>query len=217
MLADLQLRSYPLELSVRADDPTGLTVTGLVVPYGVPADVREIRDGRPFEYREQFAAGAFERAVRVPYRVGLMFGHSDAFDARLGFATAFDDTAAGLVGTFRLDPSRAEHARDVLASSHGSLSAAFLSLVPRPHTERAGDLVVRRSVHLAHVAACEEPVYADARVLAMRSVDDAENGEPTVNEVAHAALLRSQAEFAEWLESTKREQAELMTRVAPAR
>ena len=193
LTGELHTRSFPLDLEVR-DTTDGVSVVGLVVPYGQPADIIEVRDGRPIRYREQFVPGAFDRAMRVPHRVALMYGHTDAFDQRLGYAVRFEDSQEGLLATFRLDRSRADHARDVLSSSHASLSVGFLSLVPRPLTEREGQLVTRESVHLGHVAAVEEPAYAGARVLAVRAAD-VDEGEPTANEAAHALRQTRQAEL----------------------
>ena len=195
LTGEVQTRSIPLDLELR-DSSDGLTMTGLVMPWMQPTDPGD----RPFSYREQFARGAFERAIRAPYRVSLMFGHSDSFDARIGFAASFTDSAEGLIGAFRLDRSRAEHARDVLESSHRSLSVGFISIVPRVQTERPGELITRRSVHLAHVAACEEPAYATARVLTIRSLEvDIDEGGPTAAEIEHQARQSQQKELLDWL------------------
>jgi HK97 family phage prohead protease len=192
MIGEVQSRSMPLEFELR-DTSEGLTMTGLVVPWMQPIDPGD----RPFAYREQFARGSFDRAIRAPIRVPLMYGHTDSFDGRLGFAAQFRDSAEGLIGDFRLDRSRAEHARDVLESSHRCLSVGFVSIVPRAQTERAGELVTRMSVHLAHVAACEEGAYPAAGVLTVRGADL--GGDPTVNEVAYAERMAQQKELLDWL------------------
>src|SRR4051812_24696081 len=102
----------PLDLEL--SDADGLTAEGLVLRYGEQADIVEVRQAGPIRYVESMAPRCAERNHRAPHRVGLMFGHSDAFDDRLGFAAQFRESAEGLVGVFRLDPSRADHARDVL-------------------------------------------------------------------------------------------------------
>ena len=180
---ETEVHHRAIDLNLReADDDRGI-VEGLVVPYGVEAPITELRQSGPVSYREIFRAGAFARAARAPSRVTLVYGHSDSRPDRLGFGLQFTDTAEGLHGRFRLDPSTAEHARDILLSgSHAGLSVGFVSLVPKAYTERAGALVERRSVHLIHVAAVPEGAYAGAGVTVVRS-SGMLTGEPTPAEV----------------------------------
>lgn len=183
---DLQLRE--------ADDDRGI-VEGLVVPYGTEAPITEIRQSGPVSYREVFRPGAFARAARAPSRVTLVYGHSDSRPDRLGFGLEFADTAEGLHGRFRLDPSTAEHARDILLSgSHSGLSVGFVSLVPKAYTERAGAVVERRSVHLIHVAAVPEGAYNTATITAVRS-SSLPSGEPTAAELEAEQRAREDAEL----------------------
>lgn len=201
-----ELHIPPDSLQFR-EEGTKMFVEGLIVPYMKPADITEMRPDGPISYREQFAPGAFERASRAPYRVTFVYGHSDSLSERLGSGDTFADSAEGLIGTFRLDRSRAEQARDVLESSHGSLSVGFVSIYPKPWTEREGDLITRRSVHLGHVAAVPVGAYADARVLAMRGTED--DPEPTENERAEAERLAEEAELLEWVDTAVDSQREL--------
>lgn len=193
--ADLHVRSFPLEL--REAEGDGLTVEGLCVPYGVETPIVE----RGIAYREMFTRGAFDRAVRAPTRVSLVYNHSDSFGDRLGYATSFRDTDAGLHGTFRLDPSRAEQARDALGTSHSGLSVGFISIRPAARSERAGSLVVRRSALLGHVAAVAEAAYSAARVETMRDAV-LELGEPTAADVEADELQRQDRELAEFFAAT---------------
>lgn len=175
MAGELHLRTYALDLDVRSEGD-GLTVEGLCVPYGVETEIVEPRRDGIIRYRESFTPGAFQRAQRAPNRVSLLYEHGDgpALDQRLGFGREFRESAEGLVGVFRLDRSRAEHARDVLTTSHRALSVGFLSVLPNPGSERAGELVVRKSVALVHVAAVTDPAYAGAGVTAVRAAADDE-------------------------------------------
>jgi phage head maturation protease len=202
VIAELHTRSMPLDLEL--SDADGLTAEGLVLRYGEQADIVEVRQAGPIRYVESMAPRCAERNHRAPHRVGLMFGHSDAFDDRLGFAAQFRESAEGLVGVFRLDPSRADHARDVLGSSHGGLSVSFVSILPKPLTEIPGSHVVRRAIHIAHVAAVPEPAYAGARVLSLRSIEA--DDEPTANEVAYAQQRTAQADLFEWIATARRQQ-----------
>lgn len=188
------------------EEGTKLFVEGLVVPYMTPADIVEMRPNGPIHFREQFAKGSFERAIRAPYRVTFVYGHSDSLAERLGSGESFVESEDGLIATFRLDRSRAEQARDVIESSHGCLSAGFISLYPQHWTEREGELVTRRSVHLGHVAAVPKGAYSDARVLAMRGDLD---GEPTENEKADDEKAAQQQELFDWVAEAREQQREL--------
>lgn len=173
MAGELHLRTYVQDLDIRQDG--GFHVAeGLCVPFDTEAEIAEPRRDGVIRYRELFRAGAFARAVRAPFRVPLLYGHGpgESLDQRLGFGTEFRESAEGLVGVFRLDRSRAEHALDILTTSHRALSVGFLSVWPKPGTERAGELVVRTSVALDHVAAVVEPAYALAGVTSVRGTPD---------------------------------------------
>jgi HK97 family phage prohead protease len=184
-LAVVHHRSIETELELR-DTGDGLTVVGLVMPYDTPVDVTHEDTG---PYREVFVRGAFDRALRRPTVVSLTYRHDQSLTARRGYARSFEDTPEGLRAEFRLDPSTGPKARDVLTSTHTSFSVGFVSIVPRPGTERSGDLVVRRSVHLDHVAATDRPVYELATVAAVRSADT--DDEPTVAELAASQQRRA--------------------------
>jgi HK97 family phage prohead protease len=175
---------------------------GIVVPYGEDAQITEQRDGEVIRYTERFVRGAFDRAMRAPDRVTLNYTHDENLGNRLGFGVTFEDRAEGLWGRFKLDRSRLDIARDVLSTSHRGFSISFLSLVPRAWTERAGEVVERRSVHLVHVAAVTTPAYASAGVLALRADGTpADGGEPTEAEQRAAAeaaeAAKAAAELAE--------------------
>lgn len=191
---ETEIHHRALDLQLRESDADRGIVEGLVVPYGIEAPIMESRQAGSVSYREVFRAGAFARAARAPSRVTLVYGHSDSRPDRLGFGLEFADTAEGLVGRFRLDPSTADHARDILLSgSHSGLSVGFVSIVPRAHTERDGALVVRESVHLIHVAAVPEGAYAAAGVTVVRAAGLI-TGEPTAAEVeAEARALEDRA------------------------
>lgn len=177
---------------------------GIVVPYGEVAHITEQRDGEVIRYDESFMPGAFERAMRTPDRVTLNYTHDENLGNRLGFGVEFIDKPQGLWGRFKLDRSRLEIARDVLSTSHKGFSVSFLSLVPKAWTERDGDVIQRRSVHLVHVAAVSAPAYASAGVLALRD-DGSPDGDPTEAEAAAAAEAQAEAERAAELDRRRRE------------
>ena len=190
------IRAFAGGLDLRGDGDL-LTVVGLVVPFGQEADITELRPSGVLRYREMFTAGAFQRAMRAPNRVSLLFEHAEgvAFDQRIGFGRSFRESSEGLIGEFRLDKSRADHARDVLTTSHRGLSIGFMPVWPRPNTEREGELVVRTSVALGHVACVAEPAYALAGVTAIRSGSD---DEPTDADRQAEEQARQDAELMRW-------------------
>lgn len=195
-MSELLHRTFTAELELGDD---GRTVEGLAVPFGEVAEVADIGPRGVVRYREQFVPGAFDRAVRVPHRVTYVYGHSDAFGDRLGVGHTFTQRDDGLHVSIRLDASRAEQARDAITSSHGALSIGFVSRNPKPYTEREGELITRRAVHLVHIAAVPKGAYAGAVVGSVREeaeleMDEEERAEREAEAVAKAeerALLAS--------------------------
>jgi HK97 family phage prohead protease len=204
--SELHVRRFQaVDLELR-DGDAGLTVTGLVVPYGVETPITETRPDGVIRYREMFVPGAFQRAQRVPYRTTLTYDHDTSVGYRLGYGLGFTDTPEGLVGEFKLDGSTAAKARDILGSSHRSFSVGFWSINPRAFTERADSLVVRKSVHLDHVAAVAEPAYQGAGVTSIRSAEPDLDGEPTEAEIAAEQQQRADAQLLADLEMLAAEQ-----------
>jgi HK97 family phage prohead protease len=199
-MTELYRRDFPAELLVRRGDDGEHYAEGLCVPYGVATDITEVRDGVPIRYREQFAAGAFARAMRAPHRVTLAYGHSNSFGDRLGFVTELTEDSVGLRMKVKLDRSRAEQALDALSSSHSALSVAFAPIVPRYGTEEPGQLVIRTSVHLDHIAAVTQGAYDLARLTSVRGDNDPDP-DPTPAEIAAAEEEQKRRELAAWLET----------------
>ena len=206
--SELHIRQFePVEFELREDGAAGLTVTGLVVPYNVETQITEPRPDGVIRYREVFVPGAFQRAQRVPYRTTLTYDHDTSVGNRLGYGLGFTETPEGLVGQFKLDTSTAAKARDILGSSHKSFSVGFWSLNPKAFTEQANSLVVRKSVHLDHVAAVAEPAYAGAGVTSIRSAEPDLDDTPTDAEVAAEAQQRADAQLLADLDMLAAEQA----------
>ena len=201
----MHYRAWNVDLELREESDAGLTVTGLVVPYGVEAPITEARPDGVIRYREAFAPGAFQRANRAPNRVALTYNHDVTMGARMGYGRSFQESAEGLVGTFRLDPSSAAKARDILESSHAAFSVGFYSLYPKAGTERPDALVVRKSVILDHVAAVVEGAYVGTGVASIRGVD-LEEGDPTDADVAAAEQARRDAELLAYFRDAETEQ-----------
>lgn len=189
-------------LQVRESSGGGLTVDGMVVPFDSPAPIIEQQaGGRVVSYREVFRRGAFADATRVPHRVTLVYGHSDSLGDRMGHGLSFEERDRGLFGTFRLDASQADHAREALSTSHTGFSIGFLSIAPRAGSERTGQLVERVKCALFHVAATPDPAYVGAGVGSIRTLRGDEG----------RAALRHQdtADLVAFLADAKARQAEL--------
>lgn len=175
---DEQVRAIP---EAHTEIKPGGLVEALIVPYMRPADVIEPIGDRIVEYREQFAAGAFDRAAQAPRRVGYTFTHSHAMPDRMGYGVEFRDSAEGAVGVFQLYEHNRDQAVELITTTHDGLSVTFRSIRPQYGTERDGQLVTRQAVHLISVAATDVPVYADARVLALRARDEQLRAEQEAN------------------------------------
>jgi len=165
---DTLLRSFDsTQLELKRDG----IVEGLIVPWMSPSDVVEDVPGvGVVQYREQFARGAFARAEKAPNRVLLTFTHDESFPNVMGYGRAYRDSAEGAILEWKLYEATRDKAEDVLRESHTGLSVTFRSIRPLyGQTEREGALVTREAVHLSSVAATDRPVYAEARVLALRA------------------------------------------------
>lgn len=181
-------------------------VEALIVPYLKPEPVTEVREGRagPFilEYREQFAPVALERAKAAPRRVGLTFTHSHAMPDRMGYGMALRDSATeggehgGAIMQWQLYRDTLDRSIELLTTTHTGMSLTFRTIAPRYGDEQPGELVTRSAVHLMSVAATDDPVYVDTRVLSIRErahqleVETAVNQERAQQYVAGLLLLR---------------------------
>jgi HK97 family phage prohead protease len=197
---DLLLRAFGADVTGLEVKRDGI-VEGLMVPYNQPADVLELINGVPTEYREQFQAGAFSRAASAPHRVGLTFTHSDLMPDRMGYGISLRDSEAGAVMTWKLYDYARDQSEELLRTTHQGLSITFRPIRPQYGAEKPGALVTRTAVHLASVAATDNPVYADARVLALRAQQD----ELREQQEHHAARHRAQVEHLAWLKARGRE------------
>jgi len=214
-MTDFTFRSFEgLEAcQLRAkEDGDGLTVEGLVVPYGVAIDAVDLTPNGVLRYTEEWAPGSNARAVRAPNRVPLTYNHDESLPARLGAGSVFRETPEGLWGSFRLDRSTSDKAIEALTSSHVNLSVGFLSLFPKAGSEKPGSHVLRKAVWLRHVAAVPEGQYAEARIVAFREADVAAAAaalaeDPTENELEAKRQAEQALELVSWIESESTRQA----------
>jgi hypothetical protein len=188
-------RALPAELEV--DEDAG-TAEGILVPWDQPTPIVERRGEGLVRYEEVFRTASCDRALRAPGRLTLTYGHSDSFTDRLGVATHLEDRKGqGLWGRFAFDRSKVEAARDAVTSSHQALSITFISVVPKPFSERNGSLVERRSVILQSVAAVPQGAYPGAQLLAVRNLADELDAETDADKAAQDEINRRAAILAE--------------------
>lgn len=197
------IREFPTDLEIREMPDDGMLVEGLVVPFGIETDIVEPRSDGVIRYREAFAPGSCDRAIRAPHWVSLTYNHSEDMPNRMGHGREFRESAEGLIGIFKLDATHAAQARDILSSSHRAFSVGFVSVVPRPLIERPNSLVIRKSVIIRHVAAVTAGAYSAATVSSIREgTDDA----PTTNEQADAVAKAELADVFAFIDQAAAEQ-----------
>lgn len=163
-VTDLHLR----EADDDATDPAAGRILDLaVVPYGVTAEVRDAADSDP--YLEQFARGAFSRAVRAPGRVDLRYRHGQGLTDWIGRGVSFEETDDGLTGSVRvLTGVIGDHALELVAEQMlRGVSVGFRDLARR--NRRAADgAIIRERCHLEEVSLTPSPAYVGALVTGRR-------------------------------------------------
>ena len=154
-----ELTVLPLELRKAATAEH--TLDGVCVPYGVTT----MKAGYP--QGERFLPGAFA-GVQPTHKIRLTDVHDATGKRPIGVATAFKDTPAALLGTFRFynTPEGRGGWENAVEETYGGLSVGFLVDQEQRGEDGAREVVKAR---LFHVSLVDEPAYADARVLAVRA------------------------------------------------
>ena len=148
--------------------PVGRILDLRVVPYNVSAQVRDAPDAEP--YLEQFAPGAFARAVRAPDRVQFRYHHGQGLADWIGRGVSFAEGDGGLDGSVRVLPGVFGDQALTLVDEGllQGVSVGFQDLARR--NRRAGDgAIIRERCHLVEVSLTPEPAYAGAQVTGRRS------------------------------------------------
>ena len=197
---DLHLRAFGADVAHLEVKRDGI-VEGLIVPYHKPSPVLELIHGQPVDYSEEFVPGAFDRAKAAPNRVGLTFTHSDLMPDRMGYGLSVRDSAEGAVAQWQLYNHSREQATELLETSHRNLSITFRPIRPKYGAEKSGALISRSAVHLASVAATDNPVHADARILSIREDQEALRAQQD----AEAAQIRAKVDALLLLQARGRE------------
>lgn len=150
-------------LELRAVDADVHELEGICVPYDRPT----LKAGpRP----EVFRRGAFATIAEAVGKVRLTDENHAEGRRPVGIAEAFEERAGGLWGRFRFyRTAEGRNAYDnVSEGTYGGLSVGFRAVI-----EDVVDGIRNiREARLHHVSLVDEPAYADARIVAVRSADD---------------------------------------------
>ena len=170
MTVELERRLMPsMSMSVR-DGGATLTgvLTGVACPYGTWADVGW--------YRERMAPGVFAKSISEAARdLPLLLWH-ERQQFPVGVATGWEETSAGLVGTWELDVD-SERGQETARHAHaGRLTGLSVGFQPvRDEWELADergtepDKVTRREARLREVSLVPVAAYEQARVTLVRT------------------------------------------------
>ena len=175
-------------VSAELNASEGRILEGCCAPYGQPATVQD--PGGP-AYTEVFERGAFQRAVRAPNRVQLLFEHRDGLTDRVGRALELREEDGGLFGSFKVVGGMiGDHA--LALCDEGMLEGFSVGFVPLGRARRNADgHVVRSRCHLADVSLVPEPAYAGAGEIVHRSREElAREFELPENDEAQTERLR---------------------------
>ena len=150
-------RTFTSDLHVRDDDRV---ITGTLVPYGQPVQIREY--GRT--YVEDFAPGAFAADIARAAEIELTALHPrSGAELPIGITVALTDTPTGLDGEWRI--SETEFGTEVLTlvrdKALRSLSAGFTEGRNKWHTRSR---VTRLTATLDHAALVRRGAYPGARL-----------------------------------------------------
>lgn len=141
----------------------GRVVHGLVVPYGVVADVR---DGFS-TYREKFAPGAFTRSIAERGNKLRLFTAHDTRRLPVGKVVELHEQHDGVRAAFEIAQTR--DGDDVLESVNGGYTSNF-SVGFRPIRHRTeNSVIVRTEASLREVSLVGLAVYEGAAVAGVRA------------------------------------------------
>lgn len=149
----------PLQLR-RSED--GHVLEGLCVPYGVTT----MKAGYP--RGERFVPGAFAGVTSAGAKVRLTDSHARDGRRPVGVATELREADDGLYGLFRFydTPEGRGAWENVVEDTYGGLSIGYVPLDERRGSDGAREVT---AAQLFHVSLVDEPAYAEAKVLAVRS------------------------------------------------
>lgn len=160
-------------------------IEGLAIPYARPTEVSD--DGLT-SYLEEWQLGVFADMLQPANRgrVRLNFTHDESTPFTwVGRTLQLAESSEGLVGQWRVDESPFGDVA-LAKADDGQLPGLSVSAAVRASVMR-GDVKVRTSALLRHVALVEQPAFAEALVTAVREQRPTEP--PTVEAPAGTAHL----------------------------
>jgi HK97 family phage prohead protease len=164
-----QQRTFSLVMELRDQSGDGRTLYCRAIPYNTTV---EIDGGRN---RERFVPGVFSRQISQSPAEHVKF--YDAHDARMrgqlpiGKGVRMAEQPDGLYGEWHLfDTSKADDALKLIRA--GEVTGLSIGFRSAPNGSRRMDdgIIERQVAHLDHIALTHEPAYADAAILAVRSI-----------------------------------------------
>ena len=142
----------------------GRTIEARIVPYDVPAVVRD--KGGP-AYREVWRQGSFaEQATAGGAATWLNFEHQQGVGGVVGHAAELSDERDGLYGAFEVHRNP-DGDKCLALVKDGLLRGISLEAFPLESATRGG-VTERLKARLDACALCRRPAYKDAQVLAVR-------------------------------------------------
>lgn len=142
-------------------------LVGLCVPYDTPTSKV------PGKRAEVFRHGAFATASGASAKVRLRDRNHDLKARPVGTAVQLEERDSGLYGRFRFynTPEGRAAYENVLEETYGGLSIGFATVRDQPTP--GGREVLEARLH--HVSLVDTPAYDDAKVLAVRHADAADD------------------------------------------
>lgn len=171
------VRAFNLGGFTVPEDDDGRTVVGRIVPYNEIADVVEMNDeGELVKYRETFPPVSLTKMMQGAHARGddysfmrFTLDHEDDFGHRIGFAKSVESRDDGAWAWLRLyESDDLPKVRSMLTESHTGLSVEFVATRSRT---RDDGVVERLGVHIGTVTATPQPMYAGAKIMALRGED----------------------------------------------
>lgn len=161
-----------LELARGGD---GRTIVGLAVPFDVETYVKD--PGTPV-YREVFRHGAFAKTIKERSSLVKFLLMHDKNKLPLGVAKDLREDASGLYAELRVSKTREgdEILELVKDGALDGLSAGFRPILPGPAARiTPNQLVERREVALNEISLVGQAAYLEAKVLALRGIEELAN------------------------------------------
>ena len=153
-----------LALELRDVNESRREIVGCSAPYSETSFLSGVAGGERL-MRGCFAKSIAERGARIP----LVIGHNHK-EAAIGIATGWEDTAGGLIGSFRVREDD-DGDRTLRYAADGFLSAMSVGFEPVRHRRGSDGAVEVLEGRLHEVSLVSVGAYMGAQVMAVRSAE----------------------------------------------